>query len=86
MLRAGLTVRLVDEFERICVDEPPDDSKGVALRYQSLRELLHVLERSRNLIEGEDTSNNLPHEMVVDPDDLLRQAACEISRYDHRLA
>lgn len=86
MVIQGSTDRLVDEFERICVDEPPDDPKGCAFRYQSLRELLHALERSRNLIDGKDTSNDLSHEIVADPDDLLTQAAYEISKYDHRLA
>lgn len=86
MVKLRSADRLVDEFERICVDEPPDDPKGCAFRYQSLRELLHALERSRNLIDGTDTSNDLSHEIVADPDDLLRQAAYEISKYDHRLA
>lgn len=85
MLRAESVVTLTNQYNELCIHEPPDDSKGAAIHYDLLREVCHVLEQFHGMIDSEATSKASVFTEIGNPDELLRRAAHEISKYDQRL-
>ncbi|MBK8906704.1 MAG: hypothetical protein IPM60_01990 [Rhodospirillales bacterium] len=85
MLRAESVLTLTDKYNELCIHEPPDDSKGAAIHYDLLREVCHVLEKFYDMSDSGSTFKSSIFSEIGKPDELLRRAAQEISKYDPRL-